>query len=274
MVAGGPSEDTFSLPWRRRECPREAAAMDLRFHKNHAKWFVTPVMRAIRRYALIEAGDRVCVGLSGGKDSTTLLYILRYLQRYSHLKFELSAIHVRTSPDYETTSLRDYCNALEIPYSEAALELPSNLAGEKECSICARLKRGAAAQALAPRGIRKLAYGHHADDAAETLLMNIVQNKKLGSFSPKVVVEGSPVIIIRPMIYLNEKTIASVHRHAGLPLLDFTCPYAQHNVRQRYKETVRLLEESLGVRSLSRHVVSALENVDETNLWRSLRGEA
>jgi len=149
--------------------------MDLRFHKNHAKWFVTPVMRAIRRYALIEEGDRVCVGLSGGKDSTTLFYILRYLH------------------------------------------------------------------------------------------MNIVQNKKLGSFSPKVVVEGSPVTIIRPMIYLNEKTIASVHRHAGLPLLDFTCPYAQHNVRQRYKETVRLLEESLGVRSLSRHVVSALENVDETN---------
>jgi tRNA 2-thiocytidine biosynthesis protein TtcA len=214
--------------------------MDLRFHKNHAKWFVTPVLRAVRRYALNGEGDRVCVGLSGGKDSTTLLYILRYLQRHSHLEFELSAIHVRTSPDYETASLRDYCDAMAIPYIEAALELPSDLAAEKACSICARLKRGAAVQALAHRGIRKLAYGHHADDAAETLLMNIVQNKKLGSFSPKVVVEDSPVTIIRPMIYLNEDTVASVHRHAGLPLLNFTCPYAQHNIRQRYKETLRL----------------------------------
>ncbi len=89
--------------------------MDLRYHKNHAKWFVTPVIRAIRKYALIEEGDRVCVGLSGGKDSITLLYILRYLQRYSHLTYELSAIHIRTSPDYDTTLLRDYCDALGSP---------------------------------------------------------------------------------------------------------------------------------------------------------------
>jgi hypothetical protein len=89
-----------------------------------------------------------------------------------------------------------------------------------------------------------------------------------------VAAEGSPVIIIRPMIYLNEETVASVHRHAGLPLLDFTCSYAQHNIRQRYKEALRLLGESLGIRPLSRHVVSALENVDETNVWQSLRGEA
>ena len=272
--AWAPSGGIFSLPWLKPECNLEAAAMDLRFHKNHAKWFVTPVLRAVRRYALIGEGDRVCVGLSGGKDSTTLLYILRYLQDHSHLEFELSAIHVRTSPDYETTSLRDYCDALAIPYIEAALELPSDLAAGKTCSICARLKRGAAVQALAHRGIRKLAYGHHADDAAETLLMNIVQNKKLGSFSPKVAAEGSPVIIIRPMIYLNEETVALVHRHAGLPLLDFTCSYAQHNIRQRYKEALRLLGESLGIRPLSRHVVSALENVDETNVWQSLRGEA
>jgi tRNA(Ile)-lysidine synthase TilS/MesJ len=244
--------------------------MDLRFHKNHAKWFVSPVLRAIRRYALIGEEDRVCVGLSGGKDSTTLLYVLRYLQRYSPLSFELSAIHVRVTPDYETSSLRDYCNALEVPYIEAGLELPRDVATESPCFLCARLKRGAAARALAHRGIRKLAYGHHADDAAETLLMNIVQNKKLGSFSPKVVVEGSPVTIIRPMIYLTEETIASVHRHAGLPLLDFTCPYAQRNIRRRYKETLRLLEGSLGVGSLSRHVVGALENVDEANRWRDL----
>lgn len=251
----------------------EKVAVDLRYNKNHAKWFVSHVLRAIRRYALIEEGDRVCVGLSGGKDSTTLLYILKYLRRYSHLKYELSAIHIRTSADYETTVLRDYCNMLEIPYIEAALEVSSNLATEKACSICARLKRGAAAQALAERGIQKLAYGHHADDAAETLLMNIVQNKKLGSFSPKVMVEGSPVTIIRPMIYLNEKTIASVHRYAGLPFLDFTCPYARNNIRERYKGTLRLLEDSLGLRWLSRRIVHALENVDESNLWMNLRQE-
>ena len=247
--------------------------MDLQFHKNHAKWFVTPVMRAIRRYALVAEGDRIAVGLSGGKDSVTLLYILWYLRRYSHLTYELSAIHVRTSPDYGSTILREYCGALEVPYIEAALEIPRNVPTEGACSICARLKRGAAGQALASGGIRKLAYGHHADDATETLLMNIVQNRKLGSFSPKVVVEGSSVVIIRPMIYLSEETIVSIHRYARLPLLDFACPYAHQNVRRRYREAVRLLEKSFGVRSLSRRVVGALENVDETNRWQSLRAD-
>ncbi len=103
--------------------------------------------------------------------------------------------------------------------------------------------------------------------------MNIIQSKKLGSFSPKVRVERGPVSIVRPMIYLNEETITAVHRHADLPLLDFTCPYARHNIRERFKGTLHLLEESLGVRWLSRRVVHALENVDETNLWRNVREE-
>ena len=245
--------------------------MELRFRKTHAKWFASDVLRAVRRYALIEAGDRIAVGLSGGKDSSALLYILAYLRRYSHLSFELSAIHMRMSADYDTTILREYCRALEVPYLEEALEPRRDLAGERVCSICARLKRGAAARALAARGIGKLAYGHHADDAAETLLMNIVQNRKLGSFAPKVAVEGSAATIIRPMIYLTEETVAAVHRHAGLPLLDFRCPYAEHNIRTHYKEAVRRLEESLGVRPLSRLVVAALENVDEANRWEALR---
>ena len=244
--------------------------MDLQFHKNHGRWFVTPVMRAMRRYALVAEGDRIAVGLSGGKDSVTLLYILWYLREYARLGFELSAVHVRTSPDYESAVLREYCDALGISYIEASLEIPGDMVGEADCSICARLKRGAAARVLAASGIRKLAYGHHADDAAETLLMNIVENRKLGSFSPKVVVEGSPVTIIRPMIYLTEETVAAVHRYARLPLLGYACPTAHQNIRGRYKEAVRQLEKSVGIRSLSRRVVGALENVDETNLWEKI----
>lgn len=126
----------------------EKLAVDLQYNKNHAKWFVTPALRAIHTYGLIQEGDQVCVGLSGGKDSVTLLYILSYLRRYSHLKYDLSAIHVRTSADYDTTLLRDYCDTLETPYIETALDVPGEVATEKVCSICARLKRGAAARAL------------------------------------------------------------------------------------------------------------------------------
>ncbi len=248
--------------------------MDLRFNVNHGKWFATDVLRAIGRYGLIEAGDRVCVGLSGGKDSVTLLFILWYLQRYSHLTFDLSAVHVRTDGGYDTGVLRDYCGTLGVPYLECALRPEAPPATGAMCSVCARLKRGAAAQALAERGIGKMAYGHHADDAAETLLMNIVENRKLGSFSPKVQVESSRLILIRPMIYLDERTIAAVHRYVGLPLLEFTCPYAQHNVRRRYKAVMHQLAESLHDTSLARRFVGAMENVDERNLWRRVRRAA
>ncbi len=245
--------------------------MEVRFNRNHAKWFVSPVLRAIRRYALIEPGERVCVGLSGGKDSVTLLYILSYLRRYSRLGFELSALHVRVAAEYDTTPLADYCRELEVPYLETALEMLRRDVRPKVCSICARLKRGAAARALTPHGIRKLAYGHHADDVAETLLLNILQNKKLGSFSPRVSVEGAPLILIRPMVYLEERTVAAIHRHLGLPHLDMPCPYARHNLRQRYKTSLQYLAVSLGIRSVSRHVVDALERVDAADLWHPLR---
>ncbi len=244
--------------------------MELRFNRNYAKWFLSPVLRAIRRYALIEPGERVCVGLSGGKDSVTLLYILSYLRRHSHLGFELSALHVRTSAEYDTAPLADYCRELEVQYRETGLEMLRREVPTKVCSICARLKRGAAARALTPHGIRKLAYGHHADDVAETLLLNILQNKKLGSFSPKVSVEGAPLILIRPMVYLEERTVAAIHHHLGLPHLDLPCPYAPYNLRRRYKASLQHLAVSLGVRSVSRHVVDALERVDAANVWHPL----
>ncbi len=244
--------------------------MDLEFHRNHAKWFASPVLRAIDRYALIRPGDRVCVGLSGGKDSVALLFILSYLRRYSHLEFDLSALHVRTSAAYDTAALITYCRRLEVPYAEVPLVLPARAATGKVCSVCARLKRGAAARALAEHGIRTLAYGHHADDVAVTLLMNLVQHKKIGSFSPKVSVEGAPLTLIRPMIYLEERTVAAVHRSAGLPLLDATCPYAQSNLRQRYRESLGLLARSIGVRGLARRVVGALERLDGTSRWRAI----
>jgi len=109
--------------------------MDLQYSRNHAKWFVSPVLRAIRKYALIEKGDQVCVGFSGGKDSSTLLYILAYLRRYSHLEFDLSAIHIRTSDDYSTVPLRDFCGVLEAPYFETSLRLIDHTPTGNVCSM-------------------------------------------------------------------------------------------------------------------------------------------
>lgn len=241
--------------------------MNLGYNKNHGKWFASAISRAIRRFELIEQNDSVCVGLSGGTDSVTLLYMLWYVRHFSRLKFDLSAIHVRTSPEYDTDVLRRYCEELDVEYIEEPLRPTRAPDGEKVCAICARLKRGAATSVLAGRGIAKLAYGHHADDAAETLLMNLVENRRLSSFFPKVSLLGSPVTIVRPMIYLDKETIRAVHRFVGLPVLAFECPHARHNVREKYRALIPRMEEALGRQGLSTRVVRALERADEKSLW-------
>ncbi len=287
------------------------------FNKNYRKWFMADVMGAIKKYAMIEPGERICVALSGGKDSAALLQILWLVNRYSWLKFDLSALHVRTA-DYDTGVLRQLCEALEVPYIEALLdrsgmpekgasaggagktrnetpltgtvearvEDPIDGAGsshgkespyggqtpEKKtiCYICSRLKRGAISDALAQNGIRKVAYGHHADDAAETLFMNILYNGKLGSFSPRVGYDDNPMQIIRPLIYISERTITKIHRHMGLPLLDYKCPHEERNVRHRVKQGLGKLDALFATRGFSEKVVAALENVDPTNIWQDL----
>lgn len=221
-------------------------------------------------YKMIRPGEKVCVALSGGKDSMTLLFILRYLSRFSSLAYELSALHIKIG-EYETAVLRQLCAALNIEYLEERLRLDQPPPEKNVCALCARLRRGAISQVVKQQGIQKVAYGHHADDVAETFFMNLVQNQKLGSFSPKVEYADNPVVIIRPLIYLDEATIQRIHRHVGLPVLDIQCPYASTNIRQNYKQHLAQLNALFQTKEFSKKVVTALENPDSTNFWSDLR---
>ncbi len=239
------------------------------FQKNYQKWFAKDVLRAIKRYGLIEQGEKVCIALSGGKDSMTLLFILHYLKRFSYLEFDLSAVHIKID-EYETDVLKTVCERFEIEYLEDRLLLEERVPEKSRCYLCARLKRGAISNVLRQHDIQKVAYGHHADDIAETFLMNLIQNRKLGSFSPKVEYANNPMILIRPMIYLEEATIQQIHRHIGLPVLNTPCPYANDNVRRQYKQSIQQLNSIFHTKTFSKNVVAALENLDETNIWMHL----
>jgi len=244
--------------------------MDLSHNRSYGKWFATPLLRAIRRYGMVASGERVCVALSGGKDSAALLYMLAYLQRHSHLRFDLSAIHVRVA-EYDTAVLARYCEALGVPYMEEGIRATRERLPDKACSVCSRVKRGAMARRLAAEGIRTVAFGHHATDAAETLLMNLALHRTLSAFPPKVVFGDTPLTVIRPMVYLEERAVARLHRHAGLPLLAWKCPYAANNIRERFRAGLAELETGLGARSLALTVVAALERTDPA--WQPGRTE-
>lgn len=240
------------------------------FNNNYGKWFITDVIRAITHYGLIETGEEICVALSGGRDSATLLYILWYLKTYSHLDFNLCALHVLID-DYDTKSLSELCAELGVEYLESRLSVGKCTPAKNVCSICSHLKRGAMIEALKGTGIRKVAFGHHADDVAETLFMNIAFNRKLGSFTPKVEIPEGEIIIIRPLVYLDGPLIKRLHTYFKLPVVLYICPYEDISMRQSMRTAISRIEEQLEMKDFSRMVVSALENVDLSNMWMNLQ---
>ena len=240
------------------------------FNNNYGKWFITDVIRAITKYSLIETGEEICVALSGGRDSATLLYILWYLKTYSHLDFNLCALHVLID-DYDTKGMSGLCAELGVKYLESRLRVGKCTPAKNVCSICSHLKRGAMVEALKGTGIRKVAFGHHADDVAETLFMNIVFNRRLGSFTPKVEIPEGEIIIIRPLVYLDGPLIKRLHTYFKLPAVLHICPYEDTGVRQSMRRAISGIEEQLEMKDFSRMVVSALENVDLSNMWMNLQ---
>ena len=233
---------------------------DILFDKNFGKWFINDVLRAIRKYELINENEKIAVALSGGKDSTTLLYILAYLKKFSNLSFSLSAAHIKIA-DYNTSKLRDFCRDLNVSYYEEKLN--SDIENSIEnCYICSRLKRGALSSLLSKYEIFKEAYGHHATDIAETFLMNIVENKKLAALTPKVEISESPMMIIRPMIYLEEDKISQIHSHLNLPYFDITCPYKTKTGRDTYKRIIQDINQTQPDMKFSKKIIETLERSD------------
>jgi len=240
------------------------------YKASYGKWFLTDVIRAVNTYGLIEPGEEVCVALSGGRDSTTLLCILWYLRRFSHLDFNLSALHIKTD-DYDTGIMKELCSEVDVPYREQEMRVGRRVWARNVCSICSHLKRGAMVDALAGTGIRKVAFAHHADDVAETLLMNIVYNRKFGSFTPKVEVPQGGIVMIRPLIYLDGPLIRRLHTHFRLPYLSFTCPYADKSARTSVRKAIARMEELPEMKDFSRSVVYSLENLDRSTIWAEVK---
>ena len=247
--------------------------MQLEFNKNYRKWFAQDVLRAIKNYDLISENEKILLALSGGKDSTALLFIMAWLQKFSHLNFELSAIHIKAFSNYETRPLQQLCDALEIPYIEKQIDTSMDLPEKSVCSLCARLKRGVISSYCHDNGIKRVIYGHHANDVAETLLMNMLINKKLGSFCPKVGVPDSKLEIIRPGIYLQERTLAAIHKRFQLPLIKTGCPYEETSKRARFKEVLQQIKLSSELDSPELSMVKALENIDYTNIWDQVKAK-
>ena len=208
--------------------------------------FSGTVRRAVDDYGMIDEGDKIAVGVSGGKDSLILLLALKHLQSYYPKHFELEAITVElgfTGMDF--TPVKELCAELEIPYTCLKTDIKEIVFDirkeDNPCSLCAKMRRGAINDAIKERGIKKLALGHHFDDAVETFLMSLLFEGRLSCFKPVTYLDRSGVTQLRPMVYAGEKKIAKLAEELALPVVENPCPMDKTSKRYEIKKLISAL---------------------------------
>ncbi len=207
------------------------------------------IRKAVDDYEMINEGDRIAVGVSGGKDSLLLLLALKHLQGYYPKHFELEAITLELGFEgMDFTPVAELCREWDIPYTclkTDIKEIVFDVRQEKNpCSLCAKMRRGALNDAIKERGISKLALGHHFDDAVETFMMSLLFEGRLSCFSPVTYMDRSGVTQIRPMVYAGEKKIASLAETLELPIVENPCPQDKSSKRYEIKELLGTMSES------------------------------
>ena len=201
------------------------------------------VRRCADDYGMLQPGDRVAVGVSGGKDSLTLLVLLAALRKYHPSRFDLHAVTVDMGlAGMDFTQVEALCHRLEVPYTRVETQIAPIIFDYRQeknpCSMCAKMRRGALNQALLELGCNKVALGHHYDDAVETFFLSLFYEGRLSCFQPVTNLDRTGVIQIRPMLYLSEKTIAHFAARHGLPIVHNPCPADKNTKRQEVKDLV------------------------------------
>ena len=198
------------------------------------------VRRCVEDYNMISPGDKVAVGVSGGKDSLVLLQILAGLRQYSDFSLEAITIDMGLGMDY--SAVQAFCDKLGVPYTIIKTQIgPIIFDHRKEknpCSMCAKMRRGALNQAILDRGIRKVALGHHYDDAVETFMMSLIYEGRISCFQPVTELDRMGVTQIRPMLYIHEKTVDNFATRMALPVVENRCPADKHTKREEIKQLV------------------------------------
>ena len=205
------------------------------------------VRRCVEDYHMIEPGDRIAVGVSGGKDSLLTLVSLARLQKFYPIPFAVEAITMEMGmPGMDFSGVAALCERLEVPYTRIQVPVYQIIFEERKeknpCSLCAKLRRGSLNTALTDLGIRKIALGHHYDDAIETLLMNLLFEGRIGCFQPVTYLDRTGITQIRPLLYCREEEIRRVARRLELPVVENPCPANGHSRRQEVKELISGLE--------------------------------
>jgi len=208
--------------------------------------FVGVIRKAVDEYKMIDSGDKIAVGVSGGKDSMVLLCALKHLQRFYPTRFELEAITIDLG--FETmdfSPVAEFCHRIDLRYTIIKTDIKQVVFDERRednpCSLCAKMRRGALNDAMKEHGCNKLALGHHYNDAVETFLLSLLYEGRISCFKPVTYMSRADVHQIRPMVYAKEPQIQALAGELNLPIVENPCPQDKGSKRYEIKKLIKTL---------------------------------
>jgi tRNA 2-thiocytidine biosynthesis protein TtcA len=232
------------------------------------------IKQADTDFHLIEDGDKIAVGVSGGKDSMTLLTALTRYRCFSKKSFQIIGIHVNPNfPNMDFTAIQAYCEAQGIAFTIIPSDPPIydvllqhlTKKGQLPCSICSKMRKAAMNKAAKALGCNKVAYAHHGDDAIETLLLNSIYGGRLATLRPKTYMSREQVTVIRPLLYCREKEIINTVKSEQIPLCISTCPSDKKTQREAMKDLLKSIYHLYP--SAYSNFLLALQNTATRELW-------
>lgn len=208
------------------------------------------VRRAVDHYHMIEEGDRIAIGVSGGKDSLTLLVALAELRRFYPKKFDIVAITLEMGyEDMDFSAVQQLCDRLGVEYIRIPTQIKQIIFDirkeDNPCSLCAKMRRGALHEAALAAGCKKVALGHHFDDVVETYLLSLFYEGRISCFQPVTLLDRVGVTLIRPLLYTPEYYVRSFAARHELPIVHNPCPADGNTKRQEVKDLLKKLEQDM-----------------------------
>ena len=232
------------------------------------------IKKADEDYKLIEDGDTIAVGVSGGKDSLLLLYAMNAYKRMCEKtkKFEIVGIHIKMGfPNMDPSPMETYFKNMNIRFecvpSQAYEILQANVQnnGRLPCSICSKIKKAVVIESAKEFGCNKVAFAHHSEDAIETLAMNMIFGGRIATFKPKMYLDRSEITFIRPFVYVREKLIVKSFNKLDIPIVTSTCPNDKHTERENMKTMLRDLYKKYPM--AEDNFLLMLHNLEKLDLW-------
>lgn len=221
------------------------------------------VRRAIDDYHMIYEGDKIAVGISGGKDSLTLLYALNGLKRFYPKKFDIHAVTVDLGfKNLNLDKIKALCEELGVEYTIVKTDIAKIVFEDRKesnpCSLCAKMRKGALNDAIKAAGCNKVAYAHHKDDVVETMLMSLIFEGRFHTFSPVTYLDRTDLTVIRPLMYMNEADVIGFVNKYNVPVVKSPCPADGNTKREYVKSLLRNLNlENPGVKE---RMFTAIQN--------------